>query len=203
MIIFENWTNTRMKKLIVLFLFLGSFSGLFAQENNVKVEMGVYDPDTLAFEFYSQRTGLEIDRNANLSLYETVLDWVGVRYKYGGDSKRGVDCSGFCYAIYDQVFKTKLPSNSRSIFSETDEVDTENLKEGDFVFFKIRRSQVSHIGIYLGNDKFVHASVSRGVTISDLNEPYYKRYFYKAGRLKSAAMGKASGINAPSAGINQ
>ncbi|HYH57526.1 MAG TPA: NlpC/P60 family protein, partial [Anseongella sp.] len=72
---------------------------------------------------------------------------------------------------------------SRDIYQElTEIVSTDDLKEGDFVFFKIHRRYISHIGIYLGNNKFVHASRSEGVTISDLDEPYWKRYFYKAGR---------------------
>lgn len=178
-----------MKKVSVLLFFLGCFSQSFAQQKGGITRLGVLDPDTLAYAFYAQRTGLEIDTANNLNLYNTLLEWVGVRYKFGGGTKKGIDCSGFCYNVYDEVFKTKIPSNSRSIFAESDIIEPSDLKEGDFVFFKIRRSQVSHIGIYLGHDKFIHASVSRGVTISDLNEPYYKRYFYKGGRLKSSLFG--------------
>ncbi len=59
-----------------------------------------------------------------------------------------------------------------------------DLKEGDFVFIKIRKGQISHVGIYLGNNKFAHASVKTGVIISDLDEPYYKKYFYRGGRIE-------------------
>jgi lipoprotein Spr len=62
-------------------------------------------------------------------------------------------------------------------------VSREDLKEGDLVFFKINSRTISHVGIYLGNNRFAHASSSRGVVLSNLDEPYYKRYFYKGGRL--------------------
>lgn len=58
------------------------------------------------------------------------------------------------------------------------------MKEGDIVFFKIRQSEVSHVGLYLGNDKFIHSSTSNGVIISDLKEEYYQKYFWGGGRLK-------------------
>jgi lipoprotein Spr len=58
------------------------------------------------------------------------------------------------------------------------------LKEGDLVFFKIKQKRISHVGVYVGNNKFAHASVQNGVIISDLDEPYYKMYFYKGGRVE-------------------
>jgi lipoprotein Spr len=64
-------------------------------------------------------------------------------------------------------------------------VSREELKEGDLVFFKINSRSITHVGIYLGNNRFAHASSSRGVVLSNLDEPYYKRYFYKGGRLNT------------------
>jgi lipoprotein Spr len=64
-------------------------------------------------------------------------------------------------------------------------VSREELKEGDLVFFKIKSRSITHVGIYLGNNRFAHASSSRGVVLSNLDEPYYKRYFYKGGRLNT------------------
>ena len=64
-----------------------------------------------------------------------------------------------------------------------DPLPKDELKEGDLVFFKIKSRSITHIGIYLGDNRFAHASSSRGVVISNLNEPYYSRYFYKGGRI--------------------
>ncbi|MDO7743749.1 MAG: NlpC/P60 family protein, partial [Pedobacter sp.] len=68
-----------------------------------------------------------------------------------------------------------------------DPLPKDELKEGDLVFFKIKSTRITHIGIYLGDDRFAHASSSRGVVISNLNEPYYSRFFYKGGRILESA----------------
>ena len=115
-----------------------------------------------------------------------MYEWLGTRYRFGGESKKGIDCSGFTGVIYENVYKRSLPRDSRSMYKMTNPISKEEMKEGDLVFFRIRRGQVSHVGVYLGNNKFVHASTSSGVIVSDLREDYYRRYFYKAGRLKSA-----------------
>src|SRR5690606_12152741 len=93
------------------------------------------------------------------------------------------DLSGFAYQLYDKVFNIVIGSNSRNIFSMVNPIDKDELQEGDLVFFKIKSRAISHVGVYLGDNKFAHASSSRGVMISNLNEPYWKRYYYKSGRL--------------------
>ncbi len=154
-------------------------------EKEVFKDKGVLDPDTLRFQFHSQKTGLSLDTAANLDLYYQMYEWLGTRYRFGGESKKGIDCSGFTGVIYENVYKRTLPRDSRSMYKMTRPISKEEMKEGDLVFFRIRRGQVSHVGIYLGDNKFVHSSTSSGVIISDLREDYYRRYFYKAGRLKS------------------
>lgn len=156
-----------------------------APEKEVVKDRGVLDPDTLRFQFHSQKTGLKIDTSANLELYYNMYEWLGTRYRFGGESKKGIDCSGFTGIMYENVYKRSLPRDSRSMYKLSKPISKEEMKEGDLVFFRIRRGQVSHVGIYLGNNKFVHSATSSGVIISDLREDYYRRYFYKAGRLKS------------------
>ncbi|HEX7367081.1 MAG TPA: NlpC/P60 family protein, partial [Pelobium sp.] len=80
-------------------------------------------------------------------------------------------------------FNTIIGTNSRNIFSMVDPVNKMDLKEGDLVFFKIHSKSISHVGVYIGDHKFAHASSSRGVMISNLEEPYWQRYFYKGGRV--------------------
>jgi lipoprotein Spr len=155
-------------------------------EKEVVKDRGVLDPDTLRFQFHAQKTGLSLDTSANLDLYYQMYEWLGTRYRFGGESKKGIDCSGFTGIIYETVYKRSLPRDSRSMYKMTNPISKEEMKEGDLVFFRIRRGQVSHVGVYLGNNKFVHAATSSGVIISDLREDYYRRYFYKAGRLKSS-----------------
>jgi lipoprotein Spr len=155
-------------------------------EKEVVKDKGVLDPDTLRYQFHAQKTGLNIDTSANLELYYQMYEWLGTRYRFGGESKKGIDCSGFTGVIYEKVYKRSLPRDSRSMYKMTNPISKDEMKEGDLVFFRIRRGQVSHVGVYLGNNKFVHASTSSGVIVSDLREDYYRRYFFKAGRLKSA-----------------
>lgn len=125
-------------------------------------------------------TGLEIKE---LALYAFIDDWLGVKYKYGGTTKNGVDCSGFTNLLYNNVFKKELPRSSSDIAAVTKNVAKKELSEGDFVFFSIRSNKVDHVGIYLANNRFVHASTSKGVIISSLEHPYYAKHFKKGGRL--------------------
>lgn len=125
-------------------------------------------------------TGLEIKA---LELYAFIDDWLGVKYKYGGTTKNGVDCSGFTNLLYNNVFKKELPRSSSDIAAVAKSVAKKELSEGDFVFFSIRSNKVDHVGIYLANNRFVHASTSKGVIISSLEHPYYAKHFKKGGRI--------------------
>lgn len=134
--------------------------------------------------YYSQTMGFELPEKWNKCLYDTVEAWLGTPYRYAGCTRQGTDCSGFVNTIYSNVFRSELGArNSGEIYKKITKVDKSELSEGDLVFFRIRRLSISHVGVYLGNNKFVHASTSNGVIISDLNEPYYKRYYAGGGRL--------------------
>jgi lipoprotein Spr len=128
--------------------------------------------------------GLNMDSAETTQLFLTVYDWLGTKYKYAGTCKTGVDCSGFVSEMYRQVYCMELSGGSKDLFSQVDTVAKANLKEGDILFFKIKKGQISHVAIYLGNNKFAHASVHGGVMVNDLDEPYYKKYFYCGGRIK-------------------
>jgi murein DD-endopeptidase / murein LD-carboxypeptidase len=117
-------------------------------------------------------------------LYYQVYDWIGTRYKYSGRSKKGIDCSGFVSEMYRNTYCINLCGGSRDLWPLVSPVEKEDLQEGDILFFKIKKGQISHVGVYLGNNKFAHASVHSGVIISDLDEEYYKKHFYKGGRLQ-------------------
>jgi len=136
--------------------------------------------------YYSQVFGFQVPDKFNSMLYDTLETWLGTPYRAAGMSQSGVDCSGFVTCMYNYVYGLKLNGRRCSdIYKEVEKVDKSELKEGDIVFFKIQHKEVSHVGLYLGNDKFIHSSTSNGVIVSDLNEEYYKKYFWGGGRLSS------------------
>lgn len=174
-----------MKKItIVIALFV---STLVAQAQtktspNISDEKNSDDQESLAKDYLSQIMGVAMSATSNMKLFHFVYDWIGTPYRFGGDSRRGIDCSAFTKELYSNVFNMDIQRNSRDIFSMVSPVKRDELKEGDLVFFKIHSRRISHVGIYLGNNRFAHAS-SRGVAISSLDDAYYNRYFYRGGRM--------------------
>ena len=140
------------------------------------------DPDNLAKEYFSQIMGVAANATTNTKLYQFVYEWLGTPYRLGGDSKKGIDCSKFSLAVYENVFNTTIGYNSRNQYANVTPISKDNLQPGDLVFFKIRSRNITHVGVYLGDDRFAHASSSRGVMVSSLNEAYWKRYYYNGGR---------------------
>jgi cell wall-associated NlpC family hydrolase len=109
--------------------------------------------------------------------------WMGTVYKYGGNSTKGVDCSGFVQQIYRQVFDIKLPRTTEAMYNTGSFVRDSWLKCADLLFFKnVRGRGVDHVGIYIGDNRFIHASNSKGVVISDLTSDYYVDHFVSARR---------------------
>lgn len=137
---------------------------------------------------YAVLMNTEVESLPSKQLLETVDDWYGVRYRTGGNTKSGVDCSGFTVAVYSVVFGIMLPRVSSEQYRISRKISTTELKEGDLVFFNTNGRGVSHVGVYLGNNKFIHASVSRGVMVNDLFEPYYLKRFVGAGRIDNKQM---------------
>lgn len=134
----------------------------------------------------TSRTGLELNEKDNKKLYAAIDSWYGTPYLYGGCNTSGVDCSCFVGSIYKSVYGISLNRVASDIQKDmTKMVGRNALKEGDIVFFTNSNGKVSHVGIYLRDDLFVHSSTSNGVTISSLENSYWKKHFYKGGRHKS------------------
>lgn len=139
---------------------------------------------------YAGLLGVTEKEISNIKLYRFIDEWYAVPYKYGGKAKTGVDCSGFTSILLRDVYEINLTGSANSMYEACESVSEKNLKEGDLVFFKINSNKVSHVGVYLQNRRFVHASTKRGIVINNLDEAYYKKYFFKGGRPKSTASTK-------------
>jgi len=116
------------------------------------------------------------------SLSDTVDTVIGTPYKWGGTTTDGFDCSGFILYVFNK-FDVKLPRTSESQSQSGEEVDQDNLQLGDLVFFNTSGKGISHVGIYVGDGQFAHASSSKGVRISKLSEDYYSKRYVTARRV--------------------
>jgi len=115
-------------------------------------------------------------------LYSQYDKWKGVRYEMGGLSKNGIDCSGFVYLTYLELFGKKLPRSTRLQSRVGKKIQTDKRCSGDLVFFKTGWKKL-HVGIYLENHSFLHASKKKGVMISRLDDPYWKSKYWKTKRV--------------------
>ena len=130
---------------------------------------------------YAIMMDTEIENIKNDKLYQFIEKWMGTPYKYGAQSETGTDCSGFSGNLYKSIFENTLPRTAKMQYQSCVKVEMDEIKEGDLVFFNTRGG-VSHVGVYLQNGYFVHASTKKGVTINSLTEGYYKNKFIGAGR---------------------
>ncbi len=118
-------------------------------------------------------------------LLKFITEWYGTPYRYGHCEKKGIDCSCFCKLLYESVYAQTLPRTVSELHSASNKISLRKLKEGDLVFFNLNASHPDHVGIYLKEGYFIHASSSKGVMVSSLKSEYYKKGFYSAGRFKS------------------
>ena len=132
---------------------------------------------------YALLLDLEVEQVQNLDMFRVIDEWMGTRYRLGGNSKDGIDCSALMVNLFTSLYGITLPRTAREQYGFTKHISRAELKEGDLVFFNTVGG-VSHVGMYLQNNKFVHAS-SNGVMISDLYEDYWLRHFIGVGRVEA------------------
>ena len=154
------------------------------------------------FFCYSNGTANKSRQQIVRELFDSVEEWMGTPYVYGGNSKNGIDCSAFVSRVYSKVFNVKLP-RTVAYQKNLGTAVTGNLQPGDLIFFDFG-SGISHVGIFVFGEKFIHAASggpSVGVVKCSLKEPYYKRHYAFARRIVTLPAYKAPGnnpsINAP------
>ena len=135
---------------------------------------------------YALMTDVPVEQLSNIKLLQYIDDWYGTHYRFGGNTHQGIDCSAFAGGLMSTVFGIGLPRMAKDQYNAGERIDRADLQEGDLVFFHTTRKGVSHVGVYLVNNKFVHASTNYGVTISDLTDPYYSKAYVGARRARPA-----------------
>ena len=153
-------------------------------------QSALYDPKEVAQ--LSRKLGIHLSNtnkedDKNMYLYAQSSLWLGVKYRYGGLSKKGVDCSGLTYLLYKDVYNKTIPRSTSDLSTmRMHNVSKNSLKAGDLVFFATTgdKKKISHVGIYLKDGYFIHASTSRGVVVDHLDTGYYSKNWRKGGRVR-------------------
>ena len=129
---------------------------------------------------------LLMDRNVesinNTALYNFIDSWMDTRYRFGGNDKDGIDCSSFTAQLMNKVYGLTLPRTAQEQYGICTKISKTDLQEGDLVFFNTTGG-VSHVGVYLGDNYFVHSSRHSGVTINSWDDDYYSRKYIGGGRI--------------------
>jgi len=119
---------------------------------------------------------------ADTVLDKTVNELIGTKYKTAGATTSGFDCSGFTMYVFNEI-GIELPHQSKSQAQKGNSVDKSDLRPGDLIFFNTDGKGISHVGIYLGNDEFIHSASDDGVVKNKLSEKYYKARYVSARRV--------------------
>jgi cell wall-associated NlpC family hydrolase len=131
---------------------------------------------------YAQIMDCEVESVTNLALYDFVEQWWQTRYRYGGNNQAGIDCSAFTCMLMKEVYFIDVARTSSEQYQQCTRLNKSEIAEGDMVFFG-KRGKVTHVGVYLGDGYFVHASTNNGVIISNLSDAYYGARYLGAGRI--------------------
>ena len=155
---------------------------LVPDKNSMLLSGDIESSNWLQFK-YAISLNVLVEALPNMRLLAYLDEWCGTRYRYGGTTKKGIDCSAFSSSLVASVYALTIPRTVREQYQYCQLIEPAELQEGDLVFFNTK-GPFTHVGVYLVNNKFVHASVSGGVTISDLNDAYYLKRFAGAGRVR-------------------
>ncbi len=177
--IFCIFAAMRMKMCIVVMMI--GMASVFAKAPHV---------DDVVVKYYAEYMSVNDSLLGIPELYITINEWIGTPYRYGRADKKGTDCSGFVRNIFRPLCGEELPRSASGISKIIQSKSISELKEGDLVFFNYRGRTNSHVGIYLQNGWFVHASTVNGVTLNNLYTSYYTKRFSIGGSLKQGELKK-------------
>jgi probable lipoprotein NlpC len=156
------------------------------EQNGIPVKRGPYvmvKPDKETAEKYATLMGVNRNDIQNGRLYSFIDEWYGTPYRFGGMGKDGVDCSGLVFLLQLQVYDQPVPRTCALQVNTIKRKYEEELKEGDLVFFDFDGKQFSHVGVYLQNGYFVHASTRKGVMIARLHDNGIYKFFSRGGTI--------------------
>lgn len=151
--------------------------------NTLRKTVSVLLAAVLLFGTASGLQAKEAEAMAATPLMKIVGDLIGVRYKAGGSTPKGFDCSGFTSYVFEKLAGIKLNRRSADQASQGTKIAKDKLREGDLVFFRTSGKSISHVGIYIGDGKFAHASSKKGITITSLDDKYYAKRYVTARRI--------------------
>ncbi|TCJ96199.1 lipoprotein Spr [Volucribacter psittacicida] len=161
-----------LKKLFIIIALL-----LLSACNAVPPQTNIQQPKSQLALKTNKASHPTLINNAQLAhLYQ---QWVGTKYRLGGTTKNGIDCSAFMQQIFAQIYQIDLPRSTSQQRQLGKSINKEQLQQGDLVFFRHNH----HVGLYIGENKFMHASTSQGVTISSLNDHYWRKNYTQSRRI--------------------
>jgi cell wall-associated NlpC family hydrolase len=162
----------------------GNDPGMSDHSDGAAERGGVWTQET-EFGEESYAVGYDVPpSNVDPRVFARVVEmYLGIPYKKGGRTAEGIDCSNLASALHQDYSGRKLPASTRALYKLPDEVGREYLQVGDLVFFSFGGGRPTHVGVYTGEGRFVHASESRGVIYSSLETPYYRDAFRGARRV--------------------
>lgn len=170
-----------MKSIVLVFAVFTGF--LISSCSSVR-----YLSKSSAAELLSEELGFPVSsKDQHLPLYTEASHWIGVPYKYGGNTIAGIDCSGLVCNIYRKVYGKKLERTVVKMYKENcRKVSKKSLRPGDLVFFNTdkKTKSVNHVGIFLKDNVFIHASIHDGVRLNTLDETYYRKRWVHGGKVK-------------------
>ena len=177
----------RIIGILVLLIFMNSpalVQAMAIKENATNTETKIFEltQDKKKTEKELKESKSRKSNARSSSVLKTASQYLGVPYRFGGDCPKGFDCSGYVKYVFEKHGK-KLPRTADAQFKAGNNVKKSRLKEGDLVFFTTYAKGPSHVGIYYGKNRFIHASASRGVMVSNMNDSYWKGRYVGARRI--------------------
>lgn len=167
--------------IIVLLLSISCKTKQLAHDNKSPSSEGLSDQKFI--DYYSKHLGVPLEQGCNQRFILAIAKWINTPYAYGQNTLQGTDCSGLVQNLYLEVYNIQLEHNAHAQWQQAKALKESDLREGDLVFFKINTSHVGHVGLYINKGYFVHSSSKKGVIISNLEEKYYRTYYFSSGRI--------------------